>query len=53
VFRVTISDRVLLALLDRGMTDTASRNRTMVAAELSQLLEQWAERWYQERPGDA
>ena len=45
IYRVTVSERVLLALLERGMPELASRRRKQVSAALSEILELWAAEW--------
>jgi hypothetical protein len=49
VFPVEVGSRVLEALIDRGMTESDSKNRDRVAAELGVVLMQWAERWFDEK----
>jgi hypothetical protein len=50
---VPVRRRVLEALLDRGLAEVDSRNRTKVAEELGVVLDQWAERWFAEKNRDA
>jgi hypothetical protein len=45
IYRIKISNKVIEALLRRGMSDTDSRRRQKVADELSAVLCQWAEHW--------
>jgi hypothetical protein len=50
VYLVPVNCRVLEALIDRGLSEADSRDRKKVAIELSHLLAQWAERWFDEKP---
>jgi len=42
VVGVRVSDKVIEALLRRGLPDADSRRRAKVAAELTEILEAWA-----------
>jgi len=45
IYAVKASDKVLLALMRRGLTEADSRKRKVVAGELAAVLEQWAAHW--------
>ena len=53
IFRVQVRGRVLEALIDRGLPESDSRSHDKVAAELSTVLQQWAERWFEEKGREA
>ena len=50
---VPVRRRVLEALLDRGLSEADSRDRSKVGEELGCVLGQWAERWFTEKNRDA
>jgi hypothetical protein len=45
VYRVTVNERVIEALLRRGLNEADSRNRRKVADELGEVLREWSDRW--------
>jgi hypothetical protein len=52
IYPVPAGGVVMEALLDRGLSEADSRNRTKVGAELGVLLLQWAKRWLAEAEKD-
>jgi hypothetical protein len=45
MIRIRIGPRIVEALLARGLPDQDSRDRKKVAAELAEVLDQWANEW--------
>jgi hypothetical protein len=50
VVGITVGRNIIEALLQRGMDEEASRDIKKVAAELSDVLEDWAAEWLKAKP---
>ena len=45
MLRILVGPKVIDALIARGLSDQDSRDRTIVARELADVLEQWTQQW--------
>jgi hypothetical protein len=45
-YQIRVYRKVLEAMIDRGLSEADSHNPKQVAREASEVLRQWADRWF-------